>query len=115
MKNLFPILLLCGLLTHCDHDGNAPVGNASITLTVNGTSKPVEIRTGTLEFEPKGRNIRITSASEGSLFTMTVYNWDFQNPPPNGIKAKMYGNLFSKNKSAMAECTTPGKSFDIAA
>ena len=100
-------LLIAFISIRCDKNEDAPA-KAGMTLKVDDESKEPVVGTATLSFETQndheGRALQMAATVNGNLLTIGVSNWDFQNPPENGVKAKVYTSEFSEDMTAEAEC-----------
>jgi hypothetical protein len=104
-------LLLTTLLlfAQCgDDDDSGP----ALTYTIDGQSQPVQTVTGVLmseiQYDREGRSLNITAAQGfDQLLSVAVSNWDFQNPPDNGILTGEYDATLDEDNTEdnpLAEC-----------
>lgn len=104
-------LLLTTLLlfAQCgDDDDSGP----ALTYTIDGQSQPVQTVTGVLmseiQYDREGRSLNITAAQGlDQLLSVAVSNWDFQNPPDNGILTGEYDATLDEENTEdnpLAEC-----------
>jgi hypothetical protein len=112
-KVIIGILAVSLAFTQCDKkDDAAPQQKASLTFSVNGTSKEASVSSGVLSFRTQHshqvRYLQISSIVEGNHFSIAVSNWDFQNPPNDSIKVKTYNNVFAEQNIAKSECLPVG-------
>lgn len=92
---LLSILLATLTFTHCGDNDFKP----SVSYTIDGENQKVASVTATLQFEAQydheGRSLYITAAAGLSkMLSVAVSNWDYQNPPDNGILTKTYDATF---------------------
>lgn len=98
MKRLSLLLLVSVLLFSCggddDGDGNTD-GNGTMTVIKDGVSFTIDATNNTLVGETQqgqdGRRLDIRCNVDGGTLIIAVSNWDFQNPPVDGIVQKVYG------------------------
>jgi hypothetical protein len=100
-------ILLIGFVTiRCGKDDDA--SKSSMTLKVDGQAVELSVSTATLSFETQndheGRALQMLGSANGKMLTIGISNWDFQNPPENGIKVKTYTAAFDENIVGEAEC-----------
>jgi hypothetical protein len=96
---LTPKLLLLGIVftfSSCSDDGGE---GSKFTYKVDGESQKVQTVSGILQFETQydheGRGLYITAAEGLSkILSIGVSNWDFQNPPDEGILTGDYDATF---------------------
>jgi hypothetical protein len=104
-------LLLTTLLlfAQCgDDDDSGP----ALSYTIDGQSQPVQTVTGVLmseiQYNREGRTLNITAAQGlDQLLSVAVSNWDFQNPPDNGILTGEYDATLDEDNTVdnpLAEC-----------
>jgi hypothetical protein len=106
--SLASILLTSVLFTHCGGDDFKP----SVSYTIDGENQKVASVTASLQFETQydhqGRSLNITAAAGTSkLLSVVVSNWDYQNPPDNGILTKTYDATFdfeTETENDLATC-----------
>ena len=103
------VLLFTITLMNCGKkEDEAVAPKPSVTLTIDGTAKSVVAASAILAFETQndheGRSLNITSMEGNNPLSIAVSNWDFQNPPKDGIKLKTYDNLFADQGTTGAEC-----------
>lgn len=95
LLSFFAFAFIVTLFSGCSGDETE---SASITLTLDGQSKKIKTITGVLVFttisghEARGLNITGTLDND-AYFVIQVNNWDFQNPPANGLIKKKYFNI----------------------
>jgi hypothetical protein len=92
MKNLIKVASLSCLIvfSQCSKD---TVTSPSVTLTVDGVSKTATFSSSQLKVETtgyKGRSIVVNLLEGSNLILITVSNWDYQNPPADGVLVKTY-------------------------
>ncbi|HEX8546872.1 MAG TPA: DUF6252 family protein [Cytophagaceae bacterium] len=117
MKNFFVACLLAAVLFNCNKKKDepspstgAPTTNSSEcgTLTVKKglVSHTVTSFNNSLLFDrsQEGRRLDIRGTVDGGTFVITVSNYDFQNPPENGIKLKTYFEDYTQS-----ECKDDGE------
>ena len=87
------ILASAFALTFCgdDDDKNAP----QFSFTIDGVAQEVQITSGILRSEiqhdHEGRALNITAVVKNNkTLSVAVSNWDFQNPPANGVLTGEY-------------------------
>ncbi len=85
------------VLSGCGGDDDAP--SASLTLNVDGTNLKITVVTGLMLMDEQNgheaRTLNLTGLTKnGDYLSIQVTNWDFQNPPANGLVVKKYYNLF---------------------
>lgn len=85
---------------------------ASMSITVDGIAQPVSILSTVLVFEAQedheGRAMQTTAQSNSNLLTVGISNWDFQNPPINGILQKTYYDVEEGSLTENADCLEEG-------
>jgi hypothetical protein len=108
MKKLLLKALLLFALTpflQCSDDDSS---KASFDLSVDGTSVKVTNPSGVLSFTEEygheGRGLLVMGQIGEDQVTVTVSNWDFQNPPENGVLAKSYSSAFDEEMLEEADC-----------
>ncbi len=116
MKNFLLASLLVLTLFNCKKkndpspvNNNAPYGTSECgTLTVKKGNVSYNLTTfnNTLYFEKSesARRLDIRGTVDGGIFVISVSNFDFQNPPENGIKVKTYYEDYLQN-----ECKKEGE------
>jgi hypothetical protein len=93
MKLFFQCVLVVTLLAtlSCSKD---ETNNTNMKVVKNGTTfTTTSVNATFLIAEELGELVRrldITATIDGGLFTITVSNWDWQNPPVDGIITKKY-------------------------
>lgn len=95
LTGLALILLTSITFTYCGNDDVKP----SVTYTIDGENQKVTTVTATLQFETQydheGRALYITAAAGASkMLSIAISNWDYQNPPDNGVLTKTYDATF---------------------
>jgi hypothetical protein len=95
LTGLALILLTSVTFTYCGNDDVKP----SVTYTIDGENQKVTTVTATLQFETQydheGRALYITAAAGASkMLSIAISNWDYQNPPDNGVLTKTYDATF---------------------
>lgn len=85
------------VLSGCGGDDDAP--SASLTLSLDGTNVKITAVTGLMLMDEQNgheaRTLNLTGLTKnGDYLSIQVTNWDFQNPPTNGLVVKKYYNLF---------------------
>lgn len=108
-KILSFILLLVVATTFINCGGDDDKATSSMTVTIDGIKSKIKAPSGILTFletpyDHEGRNLMITGQVNGNPLTVSVRNWDFQNPPKNGILAKDYFNIFQVPNFENSEC-----------
>src|SRR5687767_15152008 len=91
------ILTLTGTFTFCSEEPTEE--STHFVYSVDGISKNVQSITGLLQseiqFDHEGRNLNVNvSNSVSQMVTIRVSNWDFQNPPKDGILEGEYDATF---------------------
>ncbi len=91
------ILALAFVFTFCSKDDE--VSKPQFAFTIDGTSQKVQVTSGVLlseiQYGHEGRALYITAVSENhKTLSVGVSNWDFQNPPDNGILTGEYNATF---------------------
>ena len=88
------ILTAAFVLTFCGDDDNPSV--PQVSYTIDGVPEAVEYSHGDLQLEThaghEGRSMNITFVKAGvfKLLSVAVSNWDFQNPPNEGVLTGEY-------------------------
>jgi hypothetical protein len=108
IMSIVTILLTAVAFTHCGDDEFKP----SVSYTIDGENQRVVSVTGMLQFETQydheGRALYITAAAGTSkMLSIAVANWDYQNPPANGILTKTYDATYdfeSESGNDLATC-----------
>lgn len=85
------------MFTFCDEP--TPAESTHFVYSVDGISKNVQSINGLLQseiqFEHEERSLKvIVSNSTSQTITIGISNWDFQNPPENGILEAEYDATF---------------------
>ena len=94
--------------------GDDEASSPSLTLNIDGTNIKVTTVTGLLIFSDESgheaRTLNLTGLTKnGDYLSIQVTNWDFQNPPANGLVVKKYYNLFDGEEGiASADCLDIG-------
>lgn len=92
-----------------DDKGNTP----KAAFSIDGESKKVQTISGVLQsqvqYEHEGRALNITIATDdGQILSVAVSNWDFQNPPDNGVLPGEYDAAFdfeeTEEENPLANC-----------
>lgn len=109
MKKLFSALALMTLLSAfigCGDDDDS--SKSSMTLTIDGTGQKVSNAAGVLAFETQydheGRAVVIVGEVGDNQITLSVANWDFQEPPADAVKSKDYSVIMDENTPETAQC-----------
>jgi hypothetical protein len=95
--------------SHCS--SSDPTVAASITLTIDGTTKGATFTAAQLLVTNTGekeRAISINAAAGSDLLILNVSNWGFQNPPVDGLLVKTYYSIFDDAGRAKATCIQKG-------
>lgn len=98
MKPIFkiaPYLLIVLMLTNaCKSDENETLSPASMTVLKDGQQFEVSDFDNTLLLEQsvgrEARRLDLRMTVDGGTFVLTVSNWDWQNPPKDGVVLKSY-------------------------
>lgn len=99
------------LLSGCGDDESP---SPSLTLNIDGTNIKITTVTGLLIFSDESgheaRTLNLTGLTKnGDYLSIQVTNWDFQNPPTNGLVVKKYYNLFGGEEGIeSADCLEVG-------
>lgn len=105
------ILALAFVFTFCGDDDKA--STPQVTFTIDGASQKVQAFSGILrseiQYDHEGRALNITAVGENNkTLSVAVSNWDFQNPPDNGILTGEYDATFdfeeTEEENPYAEC-----------
>lgn len=85
------------LLTFCGDDESAPKSNFS--YKIDGVSQDVQTVAGqmafSVEYDHEGRSLNLTAAKGFTqMLSIAVSNWDFQNPPAEGVLTGEYDASF---------------------
>jgi hypothetical protein len=101
------ILMASVVFTNCGDDEFKP----SVSYTIDGENQKVASVTASLQFETQynheGRSLYITAAAGLSkMLSVAVSNWDYQNPPDNGILTKIYDATFDFETEADNDLAT---------
>ena len=81
------------IFTYCGDDDKP---SAQFSYAIDGTSEPIENVSASLQSEiqagHEGRLLNISFAKAGvfNMLTIVVSNWDFQDPPHNGVLSGKY-------------------------
>lgn len=94
--------------SHCGDDESV----ATVTYSIDGDKQKVLTVTAILQtstdYDHEGRALNITAANGTSkMLSIAVSNWDFQNPPENGVLEKTYDATFdyeSGDDNGLANC-----------
>ena len=120
MKFNYLFLLSCLFLFACnsDDDTNPTSNNDGPIMIVekDGVEFTAESFNNTLLSEQQGnevgRRLDLRCQIDGGTFIISVANWDWQNPPENGVLEKIYDtNVDSDNNNGIgpnAECMDDG-------
>lgn len=115
--NKFSILLTLCLLTlfsACQKDSSTTPNNTiqgSMTLEIDGvTQTPTNFSTNNTllrvqEFGETGRRLDIRANVGNDMLIISASNWDFQNPPTDGILIKTYDTNTSGGIGPNQSCT----------
>jgi hypothetical protein len=112
LNTFFSKLLLLSLpmvLTFCGDDES---GNSGFSYKIDGKSQKVQTVSGIMEFEVQydheGRAVYLTAAAGfEKMLSISISNWDFQNPDENGIIEKEYDatmDFEGGTDNPLAEC-----------
>ena len=108
MKKLFSALALLVVLSAFLGCGDDSPSKPSMTLTIDGVEQKVSTPAGIMQFETQydheGRGLLIAANVGGSQITLTVSNWDWQNPPTDAVLAKDYSVIFGEETLETSEC-----------
>lgn len=104
-RSLFAKLLLLTfpvMLTFCGDDDE---GGSKLSYTIDGQSQKVETVIGVLQYEiqydHEGRGLYITAAKGmDQMLSVAVSNWDYQNPPDEGVLEKEYDTTFDVEETS---------------
>lgn len=103
------LLAVTFIFTFCGDDEVGP----SFTYTVDGESQNVQTISGMLQseiqYDHEGRALYITAATGlTKMMSVAVSNWDFHNPPDNGILEGEYDATFdfgeTDEENPLADC-----------
>jgi hypothetical protein len=108
MKNItyFLTIILFASLTNCGSKDPAPTA-PSITLSIDGASKSATISSSILLVETtgnKGRSLGVNALEGSNLLILSISNWDFQNPPADGILVKTYYDNSNPSPNPKSTC-----------
>ena len=107
MNQLLPFLLLCLLLTTCNNDDDTISEEAILEVEKDGVPFTVTSFDNTLieavDANEIGRRLDIRGQVDGGSLIITVFNWDWQNPPEDGIIEKSY-DLDSGENDPNTDC-----------
>jgi hypothetical protein len=103
----FSILLASVTFTNCGEDEFKP----TVSYTIDGENQKVATVTASLTFETQynheGRSLYITAAAGlTKMLSVAISNWDYQNPPDNGILTKTYDATFDFETEADNDLAT---------
>lgn len=107
------LLTVTFIFTFCGDDGES--GGPSFSYTINGESQGKQTTTGFLQseiqYDHEGRALYLTAAAGiTKMLSISVANWDFHNPPANGILTGEYDATFdfeqTDTENPLAECLT---------
>jgi len=95
------ILTLTGMFTFCGDDVTEE--STHFVYQVDGITKNVQSITGLLQtetqYEHEGRSLHVNVSNDVSqVITIGVSNWDFQNPPKDGIIEGEYDATFDSEQ-----------------
>ena len=94
MKNLLLYALLGLVVFSCQPDPNDPGSNGKMTVEKDGVSFTITEFNNSLLGEQQltefGRRLDLRANVDGGTLVISVSNWDFQNPPEDGIITKTY-------------------------
>lgn len=81
-------------LIACGDESMGEMEEASMTVIKDGVSHDILVTNNTLvsaiQSGREGRRLDIRCNVDGGLLVLTVSNWDFQNPPVDGVLEKTY-------------------------
>jgi len=106
------ILVLAFVFTFCGNDDEKSSG-PQFTYSIDGASQDVQTVTGLLrsqiQYDHEGRALNITAfAANNKTLTIGVSNWDFQNPPDDGVLTGEYDATFdfeeTEEENPFANC-----------
>lgn len=101
------------VFTFCGDDDKP--STPQLTYSLDGESQSVQTVTAFLQsqiqYSHEGRALNITAVmGNGEMLSVAVSNWDFQNPPDNGILAGEYDATFdfedTETENPFANCLT---------
>jgi hypothetical protein len=93
MKNLIKAVSLSCIIVFSQCSKDTPSISPSVTLTVDGVVKTATFSSSQLRVETtgnKGRSLVVNLLEGSNLILITVSNWDYQNPPADGVLVKTY-------------------------
>lgn len=113
-KQFVSLALLAVLLTFSRCRDDEPA--SSFSYSINGTAQKVNTVSAELRFETQygheGRALNISVLTGSQWLSVGVVNWDFQNPPANGILTGEYDATFdfedTDNPNPHVDCLTLG-------
>jgi hypothetical protein len=108
IASLLVFLLILTCFVNCGEDESP----TSVTYSIDGENQKVRTVTAYLQFstdyDHEGRTLYITAANGSSIMlSIAIANWDFQNPPNNGLVEKTYDATFdyeSGSDNEFASC-----------
>ncbi|NOS91255.1 MAG: hypothetical protein HOP30_05000 [Cyclobacteriaceae bacterium] len=105
------VLSIFLIITFCNCSSNDPAASASITLSIDGTTKSATFTAAQLIVKTTGekeRAISINAAAGSDMLILSVSSWGYQNPPTDGLLIKTYYSLFDDAGRAKATCLQKG-------
>jgi hypothetical protein len=111
MNRALGVLFIFLIITFSNCSSSDPTVAASVTLSIDGTTKAAIFTAAQLIVKTTGeqeRAISINAAAGSDLLILNVSNWGYQNPPANGLLIKTYFSLFDDAGRAKATCLQKG-------
>lgn len=105
------ILAVSVLITFSHCSSSDPTAAASVTLSIDGTTKAAIFTSSELRITTTAEKERalLINASVGSdLLILSVSNWGFQNPPTDGLLIKTYYSIADDAGRSKATCLIKG-------
>jgi hypothetical protein len=102
MNKLFSIISFLSIIVFSQCSKDTPSISPSVTLMVDGVTKTATFSSAQLRVETtgnKGRSLVVNLLEGSSLILITVSNWDYQNPPADGVLVKTYYNPTSSKST----------------
>lgn len=103
---IFPALLL----SSCSKDDDTSSSSVLMEIEKDGEKFEVTTFTNRLVFDQQSqsRALLLVGSVDGGSFTFTITNWDWQNPPENGIVVKTYDTNVGVDVGSHSDCMTVG-------
>ena len=106
-KLVLALLFLSFVMVSCsdgNDDNDTPTApTQSMTVTKNGVdfqvSSPASTLISTTQLGETGKRLDVNATVDEGQFVLSISNWDWQNPPENGLIQKTY---YTNNTSANA-------------